>query len=71
MNWLVTGGCGFIGTALIRSLMEEGGHGVRVVDNLVVGTRKDLASVCEFEEGPGEGPVTSGVELVVGDILDE
>ena len=71
MNWLVTGGCGFIGTALIRSLIEEGGHGVRVVDNLAVGAREDLASVCEFAEGPGEGPITSGVELVVGDILDE
>jgi len=71
LNWLITGGCGFIGTALIRSLMEEGGHGVRVVDNLAVGTREDLASVHEFAEGPGEGPITSGVELVVGDIRDE
>src|SRR5215211_2794273 len=44
VNWLVTGGCGFIGTALIRSLMEEGGHTVRVVDNLSVGTREDLAA---------------------------
>jgi len=51
--------------------MEEGGHGVRVVDNLVVGTREDLASVCEFTEGSGEGPISPGVELVVGDILDE
>ena len=70
MNWLITGGCGFIGTALVRSLMDEGGHGVRVVDNLAVGTREDLASVCEFEEGHG-GSITSGVELVVGDIRDE
>ena len=71
MNWLITGGCGFIGTALIRSLMEEGGHGVRVVDNLAVGTREDLAAVCEFTEDSGEGPIYPGVELVVGDILDE
>jgi UDP-glucose 4-epimerase len=70
VNWLITGGCGFIGTALVRSLMDEGGHGVRVVDNLAVGTREDLASVCEFEEGHG-GSITSGVELVVGDIRDE
>ncbi len=71
MNWLVTGGCGFIGTALIHSLMQEGGRGVRVVDNLAVGAREDLASVCDFVEGPGEGPISPGVELVVGDILDE
>src|ERR671913_219421 len=44
MNWLVTGGCGFLGTALVRSLVEEGGHSVRVVDNLAVGERDHLAA---------------------------
>jgi len=75
VNWLVTGGCGFTGTALIRSLMEEGGHGVRVVDNLVVGTREDLGAAGDFVEvsPEGLGPMAPGasVELVVGDIKDE
>jgi UDP-glucose 4-epimerase len=75
VNWLVTGGCGFIGVALVKSLVDEGGHAVRVVDNLAVGTREDLSAVCEFvEASPAEvGPTVSGspVELVVGDILDE
>lgn len=74
MNWLITGGCGFLGTALVRSLLEEGGHAVRVVDNFHVGTREDLSSVCPFTETPPEsiGPMgTEGVELVEGDILDE
>ena len=74
MNWLVTGGCGFIGVALVRSLVEEGGHSVRVIDSLAVGEREDLARVCEFvETSPGEvDPMRAGspVELVVGDILD-
>lgn len=78
VNWLVTGGCGFLGTALIRQLVEEGGHAVRVVDNLSVGTREDLASACRFVESPPEslGPMApeggaSPVELVAGDIMDE
>ena len=75
MNWLVTGGCGFIGVALVGSLVDEGGHAVRVVDNLAVGTREDLRAVCEFVEASRAevGPMTSGspVELVAGDILDE
>ena len=76
MNWLVTGGCGFLGTSFIRSLLEEGRHSVRVVDNLTVGTREDLASVGRFVESPPEevGPMGTGgaeVELVAGDILDE
>src|SRR5215204_4019886 len=74
VNWLVTGGCGFIGTALVRTLMQEGGHRVRVVDNLAVGTREDLAAASDFVEiSPQEpGPISSDerVELVVGDIKD-
>ena len=73
MNWLVTGGCGFLGTALVRSLTEEGGHSVRVVDNLAVGEREDLEAVSPFVEVAEVGPMRPGspVELVVGDILDE
>jgi UDP-glucose 4-epimerase len=78
MNWLVTGGCGFLGTALIRQLVEEGGHAVRVVDNLSVGTRANLGSACRFVETPSGdvGPLprangASVVELIVGDIMDE
>jgi UDP-glucose 4-epimerase len=75
VNWLVTGGCGFIGTALIRSLMQEGDHAVRAVDNLSIGTREDLAAAGDFVEVSSEdlGPVASGgpLELVAGDITDE
>lgn len=73
MNWLITGGCGFIGTSLIRSLMPTGGHNVRVIDHLGTGTREDLREVCSFREldqASISGPPT-GVELVVGNILDE
>ncbi len=50
-RWLITGGCGFIGTALIRHLFEKGlASHVRVLDNLAVGTREDLSRVCSFTE---------------------
>jgi len=78
MKWVITGGCGFIGTSLIRQLAAEGGHSVRVLDNLSVGTREDLNSVTTFCEikatdiGPIPQPATGlYCELVVGDILDE
>lgn len=71
MRLLVTGGCGFIGASLVRALVQEGGHAVRVVDNLKVGTREDLGSICRFVEGTEDGPFpVEGVELIVGNIMD-
>ena len=73
---LITGGCGFIGINLIHYLQQEGNYFIRVVDNLSVGSRQDLSSVCDFEEIlPSElkynkNPSASKIELVVGDILD-
>lgn len=70
-KWLITGGCGFIGTSLIADLMREGGHAVRIVDNLTVGGHDDLARVCEYTEAEADAPFPeSGVQLVKGDIRD-
>lgn len=71
MNWLVTGGCGFLGTALIKRLVSQKGHNIRVLDNLTVGKRSDLLSVSEFTELGNILDAPNGVELVVGDIRDE
>ena len=49
-KWLITGGCGFIGTALIKKLVRDGRHWIRVLDNLSFGSREDLARVCDFKE---------------------
>lgn len=69
-TWLITGGCGFIGTALIRNLVAEGGHHIRVLDNLSVGTEKDLASVCTYTVLGPQSSISSSVSLIVGDIKD-
>jgi UDP-glucose 4-epimerase len=71
--WLITGGCGFIGTSLIaRLLVDDPAAGIRVLDNLTGGGREDLSGVSAFvEKTPAgvEGP-PEGLELVVGDIKD-
>ena len=78
MRWLITGGCGFIGRNLVRDLLQEGGHYLRIVDNLSVGTRGDIAEVCEFTEYQAskihslpKTSISSRVDLIVGDIKDE
>ena len=76
MRWLITGGCGFIGTSLLAALQREGGHQVRVFDDLSVGSAADLGEVSAFttvdaaalESTPWSDSTT---QLVVGDVRDE
>ena len=54
-RYLVTGGCGFIGSHLVDSLLAAG-HSVRVLDDLSTGKQANI---------PGQD-----VELLVGDVSD-
>lgn len=54
---LVTGGCGFIGSHIVRGLLDAG-HRVRVLDNLSTGKRENLDEVLDR------------IELIEGDIND-
>jgi len=55
--WLVTGGGGFIGSNLVRAILEEG-RSVRVLDNFSTGFRENLQEVVD------------DIDLVEGDIRD-
>jgi nucleoside-diphosphate-sugar epimerase len=44
-NYLVTGGAGFIGSALVRALLARGDSHVRIVDNLLTGRESNLDEV--------------------------
>lgn len=74
MKWLITGGCGFIGTALIRYLLNETST-PRIVafDNLSTGTRADLQAIADFNEIGDSGDAFKGdrqLQFFQGDILD-
>ncbi|MDL1976289.1 MAG: NAD-dependent epimerase/dehydratase family protein [Deltaproteobacteria bacterium] len=81
-RWLITGGCGFIGTSLIAHLLKENPTTrIRVLDNFSVGTKEDLAEVCSLSTAPSaldtqppslrpQSSILSPVELVAGDIRD-
>jgi UDP-glucose 4-epimerase len=45
MKYVVTGGAGFIGSAIVRRLLREGGATVTVIDNFLSGKEENLAEV--------------------------
>lgn len=50
MNMVVTGGAGFIGSALARALLRAG-HEVTILDNLSTGRKENLPGGARFLEG--------------------
>jgi len=71
-KYVVTGGAGFIGSALVRGLLREGAHNVVVIDNLLTGKEANLEEVrsqVEFHRvdirNYGEiAPVLRGADVV-------
>ena len=70
MRYLVTGGAGFIGSHIVRALLEQGAS-VRVLDNFSTGKRENLEELRrqfnrdQFEVVEGDLRDASGVEEAV------
>lgn len=70
-SWLITGGCGFLGTSLIAHLRSIAPDiCIRIVDNLSVGTRQDLGEIVPYREVTTHEIMDrpQGIELFVSDI---
>jgi len=57
MNYLVTGGAGFIGSSIVEHLVAQG-EGVRVIDNYSTGRRENI------------GPFLKRIEFIEDDLRD-
>jgi UDP-glucose 4-epimerase len=71
-KYVVTGGAGFIGSALVRRLLRENGARVAVIDNLLTGREENLGEVrsqvefhrtdiCHYDE---MAPLVRGADVV-------
>jgi UDP-glucose 4-epimerase len=71
-KYVVTGGAGFIGSALVRSLLEEGTGEVEVIDNLLTGHERNLADVrsrikfhpADIRDAAAIGPLLRDADVV-------
>ena len=70
-RWLITGGCGFIGSILVRRLLSQC-QLVRIVDDLSVGSLAALGDVAVVHQGNAEtyGDTWNGLQFIQASVLN-
>src|SRR5579864_6714164 len=71
-KYVVTGGAGFIGSALVRTLLDENTGEVEVIDNLLTGHERNLADIrsrikfhaTDIRDPAAIGPLIRGADVV-------
>ena len=71
-KFVVTGGAGFIGSALVRSLLEQGQGEVEIVDNLLTGHERNLEQIrgrvrlhrVDIRDAGALAPILRGADVV-------
>jgi UDP-glucose 4-epimerase len=75
VNWLITGGCGFIGVNLVLALLDSNRiEKIRIIDNLSVGKKEHLYSALGLnccQDKDAFAKLNPKVELMVCNIHDE
>jgi len=71
MNWLITGGCGYIGLKLISCIVNtQDKNSIRVIDNLSNGEKSDLFKLANFSEVNEASIGSYKYEFIEGDIVN-
>ena len=75
LNWLITGGLGFIGRTLVAEIINQNLYkSIRIVDNLSVGTIEDLSNITQAKVIDYNSVISqddsTGLEVIVQDILN-
>ncbi len=76
-NWLITGGCGFVGRHLVRELITNQRSQIRILDNFKSSQPEDIVDITnnhfpslKVHDTPSASFLEQEIEIVEGDICD-
>jgi UDP-glucose 4-epimerase len=70
LNILVTGGAGYIGSHVVKQLIEKTKHNVVILDNLSTGLRRTVDTLFDIRDGRGNNLKFINADLTNFDIIE-